>query len=97
MITYVYGIKTIRLLDFIEYEKESAENELTKNLNWTAYEEKHYESRFTKFYESYWLYERFKIDLRKIKFSNLILSKQMKREDALKKLRQKPYNKNSIV
>ena len=31
-------IKTIRLLDFIEYEKESAENELTKNLNWTAYE-----------------------------------------------------------
>ena len=96
LMPYVYGIKTIRLLDFIEYEKESAENELTKNLNWTAYEEKHYESRFTKFYESYWLYERFKIDLRKIKFSNLILSKQMKREDALKKLRQKPYNKNSI-
>ena len=96
LMPYIYGIKTLRLLDFIDYKKDSAENELINHLNWTAYEEKHYESRFTKFYESYWLYERFGFDLRKIKFSNLILSNQIEREDALKQLHKKPYNENKI-
>ena len=93
---YCYGIKTIRLLDYIDYKKDQAEKELFEQLGWSAYEEKHYESRFTKFYESFWLYERFGIDLRKIKFSNLILSNQITRKNSLDKLKKTPYNPNYI-
>ena len=42
-------------LNYIEYNKKNA-MELLKNLyGWMKYEHKHYESRFTKFYEGYWL------------------------------------------
>lgn len=96
LMPFFYGIKTLRLLDYIDYKKDQAEEELINFIDWTTYEEKHYESRFTKFYESFWLYERFGIDLRKIKFSNLILSNQISRENALNKLKKIPYNIDSI-
>ena len=49
-----------------------------------------FESRFTKFYESYWLYD-VGFDVRKVQYSSLILTGQMTREEALDKLNCKPY------
>ena len=41
-------------LELVEFNKNKAENLLDKNLDET-YQHKHHESRFTRFYEDYWL------------------------------------------
>ena len=68
---------------------------LEKTYNWKPYPQKHFESRFTKFFESYWLPERFGFDTRRVQYSSLILTNQMTRSEALEKL--KPvYNPETI-
>ena len=93
---YVRGIKLKRPLDFIEYDKEKATQELEREYSYQRYPQKHFESRFTRFYESYWLPERFGYDTRKVQFSSLILTGQMTREEALQELKKKPYDENTI-
>jgi len=89
-------IKLIKPLDYFPYEKEKAIVELEKIYGFQRYPQKHFESRFTKFYESYWLFERFGYDVRKVQYSSLILTGQMTREEALEKLKSKPYNEEYI-
>jgi len=60
------------------------------------YPQKHFESRFTRFYEGFWLPERFGFDTRKVQFSSLILTNQMTRDEALLKLNEKVYTKEQI-
>jgi len=93
---YVKGIKLIRPLDFLPYHKEEATQFLVDHLDYQRYEQKHFESRFTKFYESYWLPEKFGYDTRKVQYSSLILTGQMTREDALEKLKNPAYDKETI-
>ncbi len=93
---YFKGIKVYRPLDFMPYHKEDAKKELQEKFGWQPYPQKHFESRFTKFYESYWLFERFGYDVRKVQFSSLILTNQMTREEALEELKKLPYDKENI-
>ena len=93
---YIKGIKLITPLNYIPYIKNEAEEELVNLYGFQRYPQKHFESRFTKFYESYWLYERFGYDTRKVQFSSLILTGQMTREEALQKLSKKPYDEKQI-
>lgn len=93
---YVRGIKLKRPLDYIKYDKEKATQELEKEYGYQRYPQKHFESRFTRFYESYWLPERFGYDTRKVQFSSLILTGQMTREEALEELKKKSYDENTI-
>ena len=69
---------------------------MEKEYGWKPYPQKHFESRFTKFYEGYWLPERFGFDTRRVQYSSLILTNQMTREDALDKL-SKPAYDNSLI
>ena len=93
---YIRGIKLVRLLDLMPYHKEEAMQFLEKKFDYKRYPQKHFESRFTKFYESYWLYERFGYDVRKVQYSSLILTGQMTRDEALEKLKELPYDKENI-
>ena len=93
---YLRGIKTFRPLDYIEYIKEDAMELLINKFGYQKYPQKHFESRFTRFYESYWLPKRFGYDTRRVQFSSLILTKQMSREDALKELEKVPYDSDTI-
>ena len=67
-----------------------------EKFGWQPYPQKHFESRFTKFYESYWLTERFGYDVRKVQYSSLILTKQMKREIALSLLQKPAFEADTI-
>ena len=69
---------------------------MKKEFDWQPYKEKHYESRFTKFYEGYWMLEKFGYDIRKAHYSSLILTNQMSREEAIEKLKEKPYSNEEI-
>ena len=94
---YVKGIKVLKPLDFLPYVKEDAKKLLMSRFGWQPYPQKHFESRFTKFYESYWLPERFGYDVRKVQYSSLIVTNQMSREEALDLLKQPSYDKASIA
>ncbi|MEN6452772.1 MAG: N-acetyl sugar amidotransferase [Prolixibacteraceae bacterium] len=93
---YVKRIKLIRPLDFVPYDKEAAMQLLINKFGYQRYPQKHFESRFTRFYESYWLPVRFGYDTRKVQFSSLILTGQMTRDEALGKLKQPAYDKETI-
>ena len=84
-------------LNYVPYNKEEAMQFLIDNFGWQKYPQKHFESRFTKFYEGYWLPKKFGYDTRKVQFSSLILTKQMTREEALKKLSKPSYDENTIA
>ena len=93
---YFRGIRVVRPLDLIPYVKEDAKHLLMSSFGWKPYPQKHFESRFTKFYESYWLPERFGYDVRKVQFSSLILTGQMTRNQALKALDEPSYDSTTI-
>ena len=88
---FVKSIKVIQPLNMIKYIKSEAIDLLQRKFDWKEYSHKHYESRFTKFYEGYWLLNKFGYDKRKAHYSSLILTDQMTREDALKKISVAPY------
>jgi len=80
---YFDKIQIVKPLNYVDYEKNKAINLLESKYGWMRYTHKHYESKFTSFYEGYWLKERFGFDKRKAHYSSLILSNQMKRDKAL--------------
>lgn len=93
---FIKKIKIYQPLNYINYVKVNAINTLKKEIDWQEYEHKHYESRFTKFYESFWLVEKFGFDKRKAHYSSLILTNQMSRDKALQKLNKKAYSIEDI-
>lgn len=94
---YMRGITLIKPLDYIPYVKEDAMKFLMDEFGWQQYPQKHFESRFTKFYESYWLYKKFGYDTRRVQYSSLILTGQMSREEAVERLKNPPYDPETIM
>lgn len=93
---YMKGVQVIKPLNFMPYTKEHAIAVLSDTYGWRPYPQKHFESRFTRFYEGYWLPTRFHYDTRRVQYSSLILTGQMSREEALKKLEQPAYDPATI-
>lgn len=93
---YVRKIQVVKPLDNLNYIKEDAIKLLAEEYGWTPYPQKHFESRFTKFFEGFWLPERFGFDTRRVQFSSLILTGQLLRKKALEKLKKPAYNKDHI-
>ncbi len=93
---YVRRVRVVKPLNYVPYIKAEAMKFLEKEYDWQPYPQKHFESRFTKFYEGYWLPQKFGYDTRKVQFSSLILTNQMTREEALEKLAEPAINENEI-
>jgi hypothetical protein len=93
---YVKGIRVVRPLNLVPYDKAAAVRLLTDKFGWQPYPQKHFESRFTRFYEGYWLPTKFGFDTRKVQFSSLIVTGQMTRAEALERLKT-PALDESIV
>lgn len=96
VLPYVKGVKTVRPLNYMPYVKEEAITFLSERFGWQPYPQKHFESRFTRFYESYWLPKRFGYDVRRVQYSSLILTGQMTRDEALQRLKEPSYDETSI-
>jgi len=93
---YFKGIKVTRPLDYMVYDKEKATRLLEDKFGYQRYPQKHFESRFTRFYEGYWLPEKFGYDTRKVQYSSLILTGQMTRDEALESLKKPAYDPETI-
>lgn len=82
----VLGMKVHHPLNLVPYFKKDAEDELERRFGWQRFQHKHHESRFTRFYEDYWLPRRFGYDKRRAHFSSLIMTGQMTRDQALDRI-----------
>jgi N-acetyl sugar amidotransferase len=93
---YVRNVHVVKPLNFLPYIKSEALQLLEREYNWKPYPQKHFESRFTKFYEGYWLPERFGFDTRRVQYSSLIQTGQMTSVEALEKMKNPSYNPDTI-
>jgi len=83
---YVLGMKVFRPLNFVPYNKKEVEQFLFEKYGWESFQHKHHESRFTRFYEDFWLPRKFGYEKRRAHFSSLVLTNQMTREEALERV-----------
>lgn len=83
---YVLGMQVIRPLNLLPYVKHEAEETLGRLFGWKKFQHKHHESRFTRFYEDYWMPRKFGYEKRRAHFSSLIMTGQMMRSDALERI-----------
>lgn len=93
---YFRGVKVFKPLNFMPYVKREAMQLMEKEYAWKPYPQKHFESRFTRFFEGYWLPTRFGFEMRRVQFSSLILTGQMTREEALVELKKPSYDTENI-
>lgn len=93
---FAKGVRVVKPLNSIPFHKEEAMQELVDKFGWQKYAHKHYESRFTRFYESYWLPTKFGYDKRRAHFSSLILTGQLSRDEALAKIAVPAYDPETI-
>jgi N-acetyl sugar amidotransferase len=93
---YLRGIKVFKPLNYIPYIKKESMQELQQLYGWKPYSQKHFESRFTRFFEGYWLPTRFGYDMRRNQFSSLILTEQMTRDEALEELNHPPLDSATV-
>ncbi len=91
----ILGMRTIRPLNYMEYNKENALKELEK-IGYKPYPKKHGESIFTKFFQNYYLPKKFGYDKRLPHYSSLILSNQMTRKEAIELLKEPLYDKTEL-
>jgi len=93
----VKRIKLIGILNYISYIKKDAKKIIAREFDWKDYGGKHYESRFTRFYQAYVLPGKFNVDKRKAHLSTLICSGQMTREEALKEMQEELYPAGELI
>ncbi len=91
---FVKKMRTLRPLNFLPYNKQTAIKELEETIGWKNYGRKHGESLFTKVFQNDYLVRKFGYDKRKPHLSSLIASGQLSRENALAELRQPLYDEN---
>src|SRR5690606_24677404 len=92
-----YGMKVFKPLNLVPYIKKEAEELLSAKYGWEKFQHKHHESRFTRFYEDYWLPRKFGFEKRRAHFSSLILTGQMTRDQALERISKPELDEKTLV
>jgi len=95
--TFIKRIKSISILNYIDYNKKEVMDILQNELGWVYYGGKHYESVYTRFFQGYILPQKFGIDKRRAHLSNLILSGQITRDEAIKEIGEIGYSSNLLA
>ncbi len=85
----VKRIRTVSFINYVPFNKEEAIKKIETELGWRNYGGKHYESIYTRFFQSYILPVKFLIDKRKAHLTCLIASTgEVTRQQALEILKQ---------
>ena len=88
----IRGMKVVKPLDYVPYVQEEALQLLEREFGYQRYKNKHYENIFTRWYEGYYLPEKFGYDKRRCYYSSLILTGQMTRDEAISQIANPPYS-----
>lgn len=93
----ILGMSVVKPLNMIPYVKKQAEDKLEELFGWQRFQHKHHESRFTRFYEDYWLPRKFGYHKRRAHFSSLILTSQMTRDEALSRIANSEMSESFLI
>lgn len=91
------GIKKVRPLYYIDYDKEAAKKLLAEKYGWQWYGGHHLENRFTAFFHSHFLPQRWGIDFRIAGYSAYCRNGWMSRDEALALMREPPHIEDDLV
>ena len=89
---FVRRMKRVSPLNFMDYDKDSATQVLKEEYGWKDYGGKHRESRFTSFFQSYYLPEKFGYDKRRAHLASAVIAGDMTRDEALAELNCPPFD-----
>lgn len=89
---FVKKIRQIPFLNYIDFNKDEAKRLLERELGWRDYGGKHYESVWTRFYQGYYLPNKFGFDKRRAHLSSMICSQQISRDEALHEMEKPTYS-----
>ncbi|MBQ8698876.1 MAG: N-acetyl sugar amidotransferase [Lachnospiraceae bacterium] len=89
---YILGIKTLRPLNYIDYNRDRAFRELKRFCDFAYYGRKHLENILTAFVQCYWFPKKFGVDKRTSHLSSMIVSGQMTRAQAMRELDEPLYD-----
>lgn len=90
--TFVRGVRILSLLNYTDYNRDSAKETITAELGWRDYGGKHHESIYTRFFQGVVLPQKFAIDKRFGHLSDEINSGHIRREEALRRLESPTYD-----
>ena len=85
-------IRFVPVLNYGGYNKAEAVKIMQQRFGYNAYARKHGESRFTRFFQEYYLPTKFGFDKRRAHFSSMIASGTMTREAAIAELEREMYD-----
>lgn len=88
---FFHRIHWTPFLDYFNFRKEAALEELGREVGYRPYPYKHYESVFTRFYQGYILPRKFGVDKRRMHLSTLVVTGQMQRDEAMAMMQHSPY------
>jgi len=88
---FFHRLRIVNLLNFFDYDKAQAIQILEKEVGYRLYPEKHYESVGTRFYQGAFLVDKFGFDKRLPHLVSLVVSEQMSRDEALRRLDSETY------
>jgi N-acetyl sugar amidotransferase len=94
---HIDGIRMVYVLNFVDYDRRKALDVLTREMDYVRYPYKHYESTYTRFVQGYILPERFGYDKRRAHLSNLIMTGEMTRGEAMDILETPPYPDQELL
>ena len=93
---YLRGINSKRPLNYVDYNRDRAIQELKEFCGFQYYEMKHCENKLTKVIQLYWLPLKFHNDKRHSHLSSMIVSGQLTRDEAMKELQRPLFNEESM-
>lgn len=93
---HIFGIRNVQLLNYIDYNRSRAIQELKEFCGYEYYGNKHLENTLTKFIQLYYFTRKFHVDKRRSHFSSMIISGQMTREEALKEMEKPLYDSEKM-
>lgn len=93
----IFGIREIRLLNYVDYRKDEAKKVLKRFFGWQDYGDHHSENKYSAFVTYHLLPKRFGIDKRIIEYSAFVRSGQLGRAKAQNRLKEKPCLSKEIL
>jgi N-acetyl sugar amidotransferase len=89
-------LKLVQPLNWLPYDPVEARAFLEREVGWRDYGGKHTESRWTKFFQHYYLPTYFGFDKRRAHLSSLIVAGQLTREEAMAELAQPAFDAREV-
>lgn len=93
----IKGMQILKPLNYMHYSKQEAIDYLEKNYGWRYYGGKHYESRWTRFFQAHYLPKKFGYDKRKAHIASLVVTGEITRDQALEELAKPLYSDNELA